>query len=211
MAGIVTVKADLRAAMRGRRKQAADANPYAAERVVEHAGAMLDALFGATGDFTPGARERTYTAALYGAQGSEMDAAPLARALMVHGLELALPVVIQRDAPLVFRRWRPGDPLELDQAGCPAPLDLAGEVTPDLIMVPLLAFDASGGRLGQGGGYYDRTLEALRAEGRIPRIAAVGLAYAAQELDNLPMDAHDQPLDGVLTEAGYRSAKRISE
>ena len=211
MAGIVTVKADLRAAMRGRRKQAADANPYAAERLVEHAGAMLHVLFGATGDFTPGARERTYTAALYGAQGSEMDAAPLARALMVHGLELALPVVIQRDAPLVFRRWRPGDPLELDQAGCPAPLDLAGEVTPDLIMVPLLAFDASGGRLGQGGGYYDRTLEALRAEGRIPRIAAVGLAYAAQELDNLPMDAHDQPLDGVLTEAGYRSAKRISE
>ena len=207
----MTVKSDLRAAMRGRRKQAADANPYAAERVVEHAGAMLDAQFRATGDSPPRARDRTYTAALYGAQGSEMDAAPLARALMVHGLELALPVVIQRDAPLVFRRWRPGDPLELDQAGCPAPLDLAGEVTPDLIMVPLLAFDASGGRLGQGGGYYDRTLEALRAEGRIPRIAAVGLAYAAQELDNLPMDAHDQPLDGVLTEAGYRSAKRISE
>ncbi|MFN3537371.1 MAG: 5-formyltetrahydrofolate cyclo-ligase, partial [Brevundimonas sp.] len=136
--------------------------------------------------------------------------APLARALIVHGLELALPVVVRRDAPLVFRRWRPGDPLELDQAGCPAPLDLAGEVTPDLIMVPLLAFDASGGRLGQGGGYYDRTLEALRAGG-MPRIAAIGLAYAAQEMDTLPLDAHDQPLDGVLTEAGYRSAKRISE
>ena len=199
----MTVKSDLRAAMRGRRKQAADANPYAAERLVEHAGAMLDALFATT--------DRSITAALYGAHGSEMDTAPLARALMTHGLELALPVVIQRDAPLVFRRWRPGDPLELDQAGCPAPLDLAGDVTPDLIMVPLLAFDASGGRLGQGGGYYDRTLEALRAEGRIPRILAVGLAYAAQELDNLPMDPHDQPLDGVLTEAGYRSAKRVSE
>jgi 5-formyltetrahydrofolate cyclo-ligase len=203
----VTVKSDLRAAMRGRRKQAADANPYAAERVVDHVGAMLEALFGPAGDFT---REQAFTAALYGAQGSEMDAAPLARALMIHGLELALPVVIQRDAPLVFRRWRPGDPLELDQAGCPAPLDLAGEVTCDLIIVPLLAFDASGGRLGQGGGYYDRTLEALRAtDGAAP--AAVGLAYAAQELDNLPMDAHDQRLDGVLTEAGYRTAKRVSE
>ena len=207
----MTVKSDLRAAMRGRRKQAADANPYAAERLVEHAGAMLDALFATTGDFAQEARERTFTAALYGAQGSEMDATPLARALMVHGLELALPVVVRRDAPLVFRRWRPGDPLELDQAGCPAPLDLAGEVMPDLIIVPVLAFDASGGRLGQGGGYYDRTLEALRAEARIPRIAAVGLAYAAQELDNLPMDPHDQPLDGVLTEAGYRTAKRTSE
>ncbi|MFT4953826.1 MAG: 5-formyltetrahydrofolate cyclo-ligase [Brevundimonas sp.] len=207
----MTVKSDLRAAMRGRRKQAADANPYAAERLVEHVGAMLDALFSSTGDFATDAPDRTLTAALYGAQGSEMDAAPLARALMVHGLELAMPVVVRRDAPLVFRRWRPGDPLELDQAGCPAPLDLAGDVTPDLIIVPLLAFDASGGRLGQGGGYYDRTLEALRAVDRIPRIAAVGLAYAAQEMDNLPMDPHDQPLDGVLTEAGYRSAKRISE
>ena len=195
----MTVKSDLRAAMRGRRKQAADANPYAAERLVEHVGAMLDALFGATGDFTPGARERTYTAALYGAQGSEMDAAPLARALMVHGLELALPVVIQRDAPLVFRRWRPGDPLELDQAGCPAPLDLAGEVTPDLIMVPLLAFDASGGRLGQGGGYYDRTFAAL------PDIVRIGVAYTGQEVGHLEIEAHDIRLHGVLTETGYRS------
>lgn len=203
----MTVKADLRAAMRGRRKQAADANPYAAERVVDHVDAMLEGLFGPAGDF---ARERALTVALYGAQGSEMDAAPLARALMVHGLELALPVVIERDAPLVFRCWRPGDPLELDQAGCPAPLDLAGEVAPDMIIVPLLAFDASGGRLGQGGGYYDRTLEALRAGNRNP-IAAVGLAYGAQELDNLPMDAHDQRLDGILTEAGYRAVKRVSE
>lgn len=204
----MTVKSDLRAAMRGRRKQAADANPYAAERLVDHVGAMLDALFAPSSNFAP---ERPFIVALYGAQGSEMDTAPLARALMVHGLDLALPVVVRRDAPLAFRRWRPGDPLELDQAGCAAPLDLAGEVTPDLIMVPLLAFDAAGGRLGQGGGYYDRTLEALRALGRVPRIAAIGLGYAAQELDNLPMDPHDQPLDGVLTEAGYRSAKRISE
>ncbi|MBA4001244.1 5-formyltetrahydrofolate cyclo-ligase [Brevundimonas sp.] len=204
----MTVKADLRAAMRGRRKQAADANPYAAERLVEHVGAMLDALFSPSRNFAP---ERPLTVALYGAQGSEMDTAPLARALMVHGLELALPVVVRRDAPLAFRRWRPGDPLELDQAGCPAPLDLAGDVTPDLIIVPLLAFDPSGGRLGQGGGYYDRTLEALRAVDRTPPIVAVGLAYATQEMDNLPMDSHDQPLDGVLTEAGYRSAKRISE
>ncbi|MFN3816411.1 5-formyltetrahydrofolate cyclo-ligase [Brevundimonas sp.] len=206
----MTVKSDLRAAMRGRRKQAADANPYAAERLVEHVGDMLDALF-ASGDFATGSPDLTITAALYGAQGSEIDAAPLARALMVHGLELAMPVVVRRDAPLIFRRWRPGDPLELDQAGCPAPLDLAGEVTPNLIMVPLLAFDPAGGRLGQGGGYYDLTLEALRAADRMPRIAAIGLAYAAQQMDNLPMDAHDQPLDGVLTEAGYRSAKRISE
>lgn len=192
--------------MRGRRKQAAEGNPYAAERVVDHVGGMLDALFAATGDFggdfEQAAKDRTFIAALYGAQGSEMDAAPLARALIAHGLDLALPVVIQRDAPMVFRRWSPGDPLELDQAGCPAPLDLAGEVAPDLIITPLLAFDRTGARLGQGGGYYDRTFAER------PHITRVGLAYAAQELEALPMDPHDQRLHGVLTEAGYRTARK---
>lgn len=193
--------------MRGRRKQAAAANPYAAERVVDHVGVMLDALFSTTGDFTRETRDRTFIAALYRAQGSEMDAVPLARALMTQGFQLALPVTVHRAAPLVFRRWAPGDPLELDQAGCPAPLELAGETTPDLIITPLLAFDRSGGRLGQGGGYYDRTLQGLRARDGAPDIAVVGLAYAVQELDNLPMDAHDQRLDGVLTEFGYVAAK----
>ena len=93
----------------------------------------------------------------------------------------------------------PGEPLELDEAGVPAPFPLAATVTPDLILTPLLAFDADGGRLGQGGGYYDRTFGAL------PDAVRVGFAYAGQAVENLPVEAHDIRLHGVLTERGYRA------
>lgn len=193
----MTVKADLRAAMRGRRKQAAAALPDAAEGAAGHADDMLDAVFVAA----EGAGRQPLIVALYKAIGSELSADPLARVLAARDVPLALPVAVRRDAPLIFRRWTPGDPLEPDASGCPAPLELAAEVRPDLIVTPLLAFDRTGGRLGQGGGYYDRTFAALAD------IARVGLAYAAQELDDLPMDPHDQRLHGVLTEAGYRTAR----
>jgi 5-formyltetrahydrofolate cyclo-ligase len=91
-----------------------------------------------------------------------------------------------------------------DLAGIPAPLETAEPVTPDLILTPLLAFDVEGGRLGQGGGYYDRTFAAL------PDAIRIGVAYAGQAVERVPMQAHDVRLDGVLTEAGYRSIKRIS-
>lgn len=181
--------------MRGRRKQAAIVLPGAAERAAAYAGEMLNALFGATPARSP-------VVAVYQAIGSELNAQPLARALTDLGATLALPVAVRRDAPLIFRRWTPSDPLEPDASGCPAPLELAGDVRPDLIVAPLLAFDGAGGRLGQGGGYYDRTFAAL------PDIARVGLAYAAQALDDLPMDMHDQRLHGVLTEAGYMAARK---
>jgi 5-formyltetrahydrofolate cyclo-ligase len=190
-------KRELRTTMRATRKRLAELSLDAGARAAGHSGAMLDALF------PDRARDRPFTAALYMPQGSEIDALPLARALAAAGLDLALPVVLVRDAPMVFRRWTPGDPLEIDAAGCPAPLDLAGEVAPDLIIVPLLAFDATGARLGQGGGYYDRTLAAL------PGAAAVGLAYAGQAVDRLPIEAHDHPLHGVLTEAGYMAARKV--
>ena len=92
-------------------------------------------------------------------------------------------------------------PLPRDAAGVPAPGPDAPELTPDLVVVPLLAFDGAGARLGQGGGYYDRTLAALRAAGPV---VALGLAYAGQEVARLPVEAHDQRLDAVLTEAGLR-------
>lgn len=136
--------------------------------------------------------------AVYQAIGSELDAAPLAQALIALGRSLCLPVVIQRDAPMIFRRWSPGEPLELDLAGVPAPLPLAEAVTPALIITPLLAFDGSGGRLGQGGGYYDRTFAAL------PQVLRVGLAYAGQAVDEMVLERHDIRLNGVLTETGYR-------
>ncbi len=135
--------------------------------------------------------------------GSELDPEPLVRALVNAGRQACLPVVLERDAPMVFRRWAPGDPLEMDAAGCPAPLPLSEVVDPGLILAPLLAFDDIGGRLGQGGGYYDRTFAARSDAIRI------GFAFAGQRVDRLPMDLHDVRLHGVLTEVGYTAARKV--
>ena len=89
--------------------------------------------------------------------------------------------------------------VKLDEAGVPAPFPLAGVVEPDLILTPWRAFDAGGGRLGQGGGYYDRTFAAR------PEVTRIGFAYAGQEVDDLPVEPHDMRLHGVLTETGYRA------
>ena len=135
--------------------------------------------------------------------GSELDPERLARALISAGAVICLPVVVERAAPMIFRRWLPGEPLELDAAGCPAPLPLAETVDPDLIVTPLLAFDDHGGRLGQGGGYYDRTFAAR------PGVIRIGLAFSGQRVERLPMDRHDIPLHGVLTETGYTAARKV--
>jgi 5-formyltetrahydrofolate cyclo-ligase len=100
----------------------------------------------------------------------------------------------------VFRAFRPDQALQLDAAKIPSPTDEAEALVPDLIIAPLIAFDRQGYRLGQGGGYYDRTLEALRKTGRV---FVIGLAYSGQEVDRAPRDDHDQPLDAILTETGY--------
>ena len=173
--------------MRRHRRALAAAQPDAGERLPTH----LE-------DLPPAA-----SVAIYRAIGSEIDPLPLAMILAARGRGLCLPVVVARDAPLLFRRWSPGDALEPDAAGCPAPLPVAGVVRPDLILAPLLAFDAEGGRLGQGGGFYDRTLAELRRRPSPPGF--VGVAFAGQEVAALPMASHDQRLDGVLTESGYRA------
>lgn len=105
---------------------------------------------------------------------------------------------------MIFRRWTPGDPLEMDAAGCPAPLTMAETVEPDLVLTPLLAFDDFGRRLGQGGGHYDRTFAAM------PKAVRIGLAYAGQRTERLPVEAHDIPLHGVLTEVGYTPARKAA-
>ena len=177
----MTDKRERRAAMRALRKRLADQSPDAAARAAGH-----------VADLPPGG-----LVAVYRAIGSELDADALSLALERDGRDLCLPVVIERDAPMIFRRWRFGDPLELDLAGVPAPLPLAEAVTPDLILTPLLAFDDAGGRLGQGGGHYDRTFAAL------PDALRVGFAYAGQRIDRLALEPHDIRLQGVLTETGY--------
>ena len=96
-------------------------------------------------------------------------------------------------------------PLQPDAARVPSPTAAAPALIPDLIIAPLLAFDRAGFRLGQGGGYYDRTLQALRAAGPV---FVVGLAYAGQEVEAAPRDDHDQPLDAILTETGYHRFRK---
>lgn len=125
----------------------------------------------------------------------EIDLRPLMEALVVHGHRLALPMTPPRGNPLIFRRWLPGEPLAHGPMGTRHPE--GGEpVEPGLILVPLLAFDRAGRRLGYGGGYYDRTLAAL------PEARAIGIAFAAQEVPEVPAGPQDARLQLVATEAG---------
>lgn len=131
--------------------------------------------------------------------GSEMDTRPLMAALHERNHILCLPVCFEDDAPLGFRRYTPGDALAADAQGIEAPLSAAQLMRPDIVLLPLLGFDGDGMRLGRGGGYYDRSLAALRADGPL---MACGLTYQMQMVDKCPHEPHDQALDAVLTETG---------
>ena len=133
----------------------------------------------------------------YWPMGTEIDPRPAMEAAARHG-PVALPVVEGPGRPLAFRGWTPG--AALVPAGFGTSVPEAGEaVVPEVLIVPLLAFTARGERLGYGGGFYDRTLAALRARG--PALA-VGFAFAAQQVDALPLEPTDERLDLIVTEAG---------
>jgi 5-formyltetrahydrofolate cyclo-ligase len=127
----------------------------------------------------------------------EIDIRPLMIELVNGGCQLALPVVQGRGRPLLFRAWRPGDPLEQGVFGTLQPLATRETVEPDALIVPLLACDAEGWRLGFGGGFYDRTLLGLRGR---RRVTAVGVGFSAQLIDEVPHGADDQRLDWMLTD-----------
>ena len=134
----------------------------------------------------------------YWPMGSELDPRPLMIELASDGHALALPVVVGPARPLVFRAWSPGDALEAAAFDTQVPGAGKPELSPAVIVAPLLAFDRRGYRLGYGGGFYDRTLGDLRAGGQV---LAVGLAYAAQEVPAVPHDPNDERLDWIVTEA----------
>lgn len=134
---------------------------------------------------------------LYHPLPDELDTKPLAEALLERGFQIALPVTPKKRGPLAFRAFRDGDPLNPDRYGVMTPSEAAPDVTPLIVVTPLLAFTREGARLGYGGGYYDRTLAALRAEGDV---LAVGFAFAAQEVEKIPMSKSDQFLDWIVTE-----------
>ena len=131
--------------------------------------------------------------------GEEIDIRPLLHALHARGHTIVLPVTPRRGNPLTFRTWQPGDVLEPERFGTFRPVGQAA--VPDFLLVPLLAFDRRGYRLGYGAGFYDRTLAGL------PRRFALGVAYAVQEVENVPAGPHDVRLDAVATEHGVIHCK----
>ena len=133
----------------------------------------------------------------------EIDVMALLAALSARGHPLALPVVMG-PTELVFRRWRPGDALEAAGFGLLHPPPAAGLVDPDVLLVPLAAFDGRGHRIGYGRGYYDRALARLDATGRR---RAIGVAFSVQEVPAVPDEPHDRRLDALLTEDGLRPTR----
>ncbi len=134
---------------------------------------------------------------------TEIDPRALLQRLHDAGVSIGLPVVVGPAAPLVFRRWQPESTLDDDPFGIPSPTGEAAEIRPEILLIPLLAFDRSGFRLGYGGGFYDRTLQRLRqTSAEHGPVRTIGVAYADQEVDRVPRGANDQPIDAVLTERG---------
>jgi 5-formyltetrahydrofolate cyclo-ligase len=150
-------------------------------------------------------RARVRTVSAYWPMREEADVSFLIHALAYHEFVVALPCVVGRGMPLIFRRWTSRDPLVPGPFGTTEPSRRLPEVRPDILFTPLLAFDRQGGRLGFGAGYYDLTLAELRS---MKPIIAIGVAFSAQEVEQVPVEAHDQRLDLVLTESELIDCRR---
>jgi 5-formyltetrahydrofolate cyclo-ligase len=181
---IEELKADLRASTRALRDALpADARKAAAEFIA----ARIFPLATAPGIIISG----------FMPLKSEINPLPLLQKLAESGVRLALPAIAGRGKPLIMRAWEFGAPLDRGQWGIREPKPDAPEVEPDILLVPLLAFDREGFRLGYGAGYYDMTIHRLRA---LKPVIAVGIAFAAQEVPKIPTTPRDERLDLVLTE-----------
>lgn len=175
----------LRAALKERREELAARDPDAGETLADKFPMKLFERYGPT-------------VAVYLPIGSEIDPRPLMGKLDAAGAKLALPCV-QEDGTMVYRAYRRGDMLEKRPFGLLEPNPEVPEVQPTLVITPLLGFDRSGNRLGYGKGHYDRALTRLRDQGRV---FACGLAFFGQEVETVPAESHDVPLDWVMTERG---------
>jgi len=185
-------------AKRALRQTAREHRQALAERLGLDAGPAALAHLLASGWLAPGA-----IVSAYWPMPGEFDVRPILHALSRRGHPCVLPIVVAKGRALAFRVWRPDSPLIFEGFGVLTPPPSAPERRPDLLLIPLLAFDAAGYRLGYGGGYYDRTLEMLRADGR-RRPLAVGIAFSGQEVAAVPHGPRDRRLDALLTEAGVR-------
>jgi len=162
-----------------------------------------EALAGHGLGFLPPLQPHTAVSA-FAPLSDELRLWPLLRRLSGEGVRLALPVMQGKGKPLVFRTWTPGDAMDSGVWGIAEPKADKPVVEPDILLMPLLAFDRQGWRLGYGGGFYDRTLQGLRAR---KQVIAVGLGYDEQEVDAVPRLDYDQRLDWVLTPSGPRKCR----
>jgi 5-formyltetrahydrofolate cyclo-ligase len=187
----MTSKTQLRQELRARRAALAQALPDHPGLLAAQAAALAIAPMSLVG--------------AYQALPGEADPRLLLLELAAEGCNLAFPRVAAKGQALVFHRWGPDRPLIRGAFGVLEPEPDWPVAAPRIVLVPLLGFDASGHRLGYGGGYYDRTLAALRAAGPL---RAIGVAYAGQEVERLPHEPHDHPLDALVTEQGVRTFPR---
>lgn len=178
-------KALLRRQMKARRGELFQSVSFAADKIAER---FPIKLFKRFGPIVSG----------YLPIGSEVDTRPLMQRLARNGAQLSLPRV-EADNQMTFRNWAMDDELEAGQFSLMQPSDESAEVKPTLILLPLLAFDPLGNRLGYGQGHYDRALSLLRQSGRA---FTCGIAYSGQQVEHIPAEPHDVPLDWVVTETG---------
>ncbi len=178
------IKNSLRIEQRNQRKQLAKQHPNAAKKIARFATNIIQL-----------SAQKSPTIALYNAIGSELNLRYLHDELLKLNCQTALPVVIKPASPLIFREYQPNTIMTKDLAGILSPTQKHPTLTPDIILLPLLGFDDKGGRLGYGGGFYDRTLAALN-----PNIISIGVGYAEQKMQKTPMGLHDKPVDYILTE-----------
>ena len=129
--------------------------------------------------------------------GCEIDCRPALEGLINNGAQVGLPVVAGQGQVLIFRCWQPGVILDVGPFGTWHPTPRAPLLAPTVLLLPLIAFDNTGHRLGYGAGYYDRTIAALRQD---RALLMIGIAYDAQEVEVVPVDSHDQRMDAVITE-----------
>lgn len=189
--GIDVAKAALRRRMKASRRQWAAQGNRAAQDLERMALGALERIVGR--------RRRGVVVAGYWPMAGEIDVRPLLRRLSVLGCTIALPVVVGHSLALVFRIWRTDRVPDAGAHGTRQPPASASRVTPDVVLTPLLAFDRAGFRLGYGGGYYDRTLARLRRQ-RKGRVIAVGMAFAAQEVRQVPHHRFDAGVDWIWNE-----------
>ena len=183
-----TAKRALRAQLRKRRRDFIAAGP---SRTI------------ALPDFVKARITRTTVVASYLPQAAEADPLPMTSALLALGARIALPHVVTMGVPMRFLRWAPGDPLATNRLGIDQPLDSASEVTPDIILTPLVGFDSDCNRLGQGGGFYDRAFD------EHPRALRIGVAWSVQQVESIPTDQWDKRLHAVITECGVLMGEEI--